>query len=64
MFLMFFMVASLVGIILGALLAALGLVFDQKDWIEAGGMVTISPPLYRSGFFLWKFHKSKKNANI
>ena len=58
---MFFMVASLVGIVLGALLAALGLVFDQKEQIEAGGMVTISS-LYRSGFFLWNSHKSKKNA--
>ena len=55
------MVASLVGIILGALLAALGLVFDQKEQIEAGGMVTISS-LYRSGFFLWNSHKSKKSA--
>ena len=59
---MFFMLASLVGIILGALLAALGLVFDQKEQIEAGGMVTISSSLHRSGFFLWKSHKS--NANI
>ena len=44
---MFFLVTSLVGIILGAFLAALGLVFDQKNQIETGGMVNILSSLHR-----------------